>query len=268
MTAIPSDALLQVLGGVYQGHHVDVEPAVPVLRAALQAPEEGYFSQRLDVQVFPLARADNGSGLLAVSFSYDVPCAQAMRSLGAKYHPKARAWQVNRPRSAVDQLLQVLWAVAGVDPDYVFVHEKPVLLEDLAEGGRSASPLIVPAASPDRSEGGAGDTEQGGGFITAELDDAQQFEIDEGALASLAVSEDLRDYQVQGVRHLAGQSGACLGDDMGLGKTRQCVVAARLIAGQGRVLVLCPASLRINWMREIQAVFPHCGGGTGGRNAA
>jgi len=43
---------------------------------------------------------------------------------------------------------------------------------------------------------------------------------------------------------------------MGLGKSRQAVVASRIAAGRGRILVVCPASLRINWTREIQGVFP------------
>lgn len=43
---------------------------------------------------------------------------------------------------------------------------------------------------------------------------------------------------------------------MGLGKSRQSVVAACLAAGEGRVLILCPASLRINWEREIRMVYP------------
>lgn len=34
------------------------------------------------------------------------------------------------------------------------------------------------------------------------------------------------------------------------------MVVTRLIAGEGRVLILCPASLRINWERKIHAVYP------------
>lgn len=45
------------------------------------------------------------------------------------------------------------------------------------------------------------------------------------------------------------------GDDMGLGKSRQAVVASHLAAGEGKVLIVCPASLRINWEREILAVL-------------
>lgn len=58
------------------------------------------------------------------------------------------------------------------------------------------------------------------------------------------------------MRHLLGATGGLLADDMGLGKSRQAVVAAHLAAGEGRILIVCPASLRINWLREILAVLP------------
>jgi len=66
----------------------------------------------------------------------------------------------------------------------------------------------------------------------------------------------LYDFQVGGVRHLLSYSSALLADDMGLGKTRQAVVAAHMVSGEGVVLVVCPANLRINWQREVHAVDP------------
>jgi SWI/SNF-related matrix-associated actin-dependent regulator 1 of chromatin subfamily A len=43
---------------------------------------------------------------------------------------------------------------------------------------------------------------------------------------------------------------------MGLGKTRQAIVAMNEAAPQGAVLVVCPASLKLNWRREIRLVDP------------
>jgi SWI/SNF-related matrix-associated actin-dependent regulator 1 of chromatin subfamily A len=42
---------------------------------------------------------------------------------------------------------------------------------------------------------------------------------------------------------------------MGLGKTRQAIMAAREGGARG-VLIVCPASLKINWKREINSVYP------------
>ncbi len=48
------------------------------------------------------------------------------------------------------------------------------------------------------------------------------------------------------------ERGALLADDMGLGKTRQAIIAAHEGSPEGRILVVCPASLKLNWEREIR----------------
>ena len=62
-------------------------------------------------------------------------------------------------------------------------------------------------------------------------------------------------YQSDGVAFLAGNGRALLADDMGLGKTLQAIAAAvwlKTHAGAERTLVLCPASLKQQWAREIE----------------
>ena len=61
-------------------------------------------------------------------------------------------------------------------------------------------------------------------------------------------------FQLLGVLFLAFTERALLGDDMGLGKTVQALGAAHLLREQrgiGRVLVICPASVKRQWAREI-----------------
>ena len=61
-------------------------------------------------------------------------------------------------------------------------------------------------------------------------------------------------YQVEGVLHLAFGERALLADDMGLGKTVQAIAACALLRelhGVGRVLVVCPASLKAEWEEQI-----------------
>ena len=63
-------------------------------------------------------------------------------------------------------------------------------------------------------------------------------------------------HQTSGVAFLLSRRRAILADDMGLGKTRTAIVAAREEAPDGPFLVICPASVKLNWRREIQLVEP------------
>lgn len=238
----------------FAGRFFDFDGIEAVLRAA-QAPQADFFTQLLDVQLMPLAAgpADTGAaGGFALTCLYDHFVVRAMRALGGRFHRHAAAWEV---RADAPAILAALREHAGVAPEFVFVHERAVVLEDLVAAPKGELSITVPAASPPRGSGEAQE-DLGSGFLSVLATPSAAEPVDEVELARLAEVAGLRDYQVAGVRHLARQTGACLGDDMGLGKSRQTVVAARLVAGQGRVLVVCPASLRINWEREIRAVFP------------
>lgn len=58
-------------------------------------------------------------------------------------------------------------------------------------------------------------------------------------------------FQRHGVRELLRRGSALLADEMGLGKTCQAVVAANASPGVSTALVICPATVKINWAREI-----------------
>lgn len=61
----------------------------------------------------------------------------------------------------------------------------------------------------------------------------------------------LRDYQTVGVEFLMQHLGALLADDMGIGKTVQAIIAINAL-GAIKVLIICPASVKINWKRELE----------------
>ena len=63
-------------------------------------------------------------------------------------------------------------------------------------------------------------------------------------------------HQADGVVFLISKGRAILADDMGLGKTRQAIVGMQVAAPEGGILVVCPASLKLNWRREIRLVDP------------
>jgi len=68
---------------------------------------------------------------------------------------------------------------------------------------------------------------------------------------AVQLAEGLFPHQVEGVAFLLGRKRAILADDMGLGKTRQAIVALQHAAPQGPVFIVCPASVKRNWAREI-----------------
>jgi SWI/SNF-related matrix-associated actin-dependent regulator 1 of chromatin subfamily A len=58
-------------------------------------------------------------------------------------------------------------------------------------------------------------------------------------------------HQKEAIEKLAGSKRFILADDMGLGKTTSTIIAA-IETGAKRILIICPASLKINWQREIE----------------
>jgi SWI/SNF-related matrix-associated actin-dependent regulator 1 of chromatin subfamily A len=58
-------------------------------------------------------------------------------------------------------------------------------------------------------------------------------------------------HQKEAIQKLVENKKFILGDDMGLGKTTSTIIAA-LETGAKKILIICPATLKINWKREIE----------------
>jgi len=59
------------------------------------------------------------------------------------------------------------------------------------------------------------------------------------------------EHQKEAIQKLVENKKFILADDMGLGKTTSTIIAA-LESGSKKVLIICPATLKINWKREIE----------------
>lgn len=79
-----------------------------------------------------------------------------------------------------------------------------------------------------------------------------QLATDRQRYESIRAAASLYEHQDVGCRWLIEQRHAILADDMGLGKTREALVAAKALGY--RIFVVAPSGLRVNWLREAEAV--------------
>jgi len=79
--------------------------------------------------------------------------------------------------------------------------------------------------------------------------------IEAEKLDTSLIKATLRKYQIFGGKFALTQNRVILGDEMGLGKTMQAlmVLSQRKSQGAERFLVVCPASVLVNWAREIES---------------
>lgn len=92
------------------------------------------------------------------------------------------------------------------------------------------------------------------------LEAAEQAKTDEAIAASKATDADIvipapagldyLPYQRAGIAYAAAHESVLIGDEMGLGKTIQAIGLWNADPTLAKVLVVCPASLRLNWQRE------------------
>jgi superfamily II DNA or RNA helicase len=88
------------------------------------------------------------------------------------------------------------------------------------------------------------------GFLPADIaEQVRVFPLDRSLLKT-----SLRGYQAFGAKFALVQERVILGDEMGLGKTIESLAAMCHLAAKGAThfLVVCPASVVINWTREVE----------------
>lgn len=78
-------------------------------------------------------------------------------------------------------------------------------------------------------------------------------EVNKQDIKEAGLKCELRNYQKWGVKYILNQKKVLLGDEMGLGKTIQAIASMVSLynEGQNKFLVVCPASVIINWYKEV-----------------
>ena len=243
------DALRAKLGGPIQETG---EQFAAVINEAATTPVRSAFVHGVTATIYPI-----GDTAVALVCTFHAGVVSIARNMGGRYLPSMRAWKFADTSAAT--LKNNLVLELGIPEDRIGVFEghfdivddqfSPVKFNEIG--------ITIEGEFPERDgTSEAPDDEASEVYLsTTEPLAASLLSADE--IDAAMVRYQLYDFQRDGVRHLASKTSALLADDMGLGKSRQAVVAADILtAGLHKVLIACPASLIVNWTREIRMILP------------
>jgi len=168
---------------------------------------------------------------MLIQFPYNADAVEAIKELPArKWNPAERGWEIP------DFLASA--AAVKLEPFY----------PDIADALRSHVASVTVEARRDISNAQSGE----------EVSDRNAQRILEKIKKELKLPLNLFPYQEVGVAFIELSKGkALIGDDMGLGKTAQSLAWLALHKEKRPVIVICPASVKVNWSREIDKWIPN-----------
>ena len=132
--------------------------------------------------------------------------------------------------------------------DYYYAEQKLTALDSLRDFERNAAAYY---ALLEKFAGSA----KANPLIYSSIPAQLAATIDESPLELREFKGTLRSYQAFGAKYILFERKVLLGDEMGLGKTVQAIAAMCDIYAldpQSLFLVICPASVLINWCREVK----------------
>lgn len=157
----------------------------------------------------------------------------------------------------ISPLQQTYYSVMGMDGGAIWMDfgrrsaeyyaRLDQFLDEIAEEARAAGrPVQIPRVPA------------GSDMLPTEIAD----QVEEYVLDTTGLKATLRNYQNFGSKYMLAQQRVLLGDEMGLGKTVQAIGAMNHLYASGarHFLVVAPASVLVNWTREVAKfsdITPH-----------
>lgn len=229
-----------------------------MLQFTLENQDPAAFLSEISGSVYPMQ--DGGA---AVTFSeYHSGVVGVCRSLRGRFFRAMKAWCFSGVTAAMLQNNLMTAFPLGAHQIEIMPGEYDVLEDGMLKPRpKDAVGLAMEncAQSP-RGDKTAEDVDNG--VLLAVTTPLQPTSFAGKDLSSILSKYSLyRPYQPEGICHLLSLNSALLADDMGLGKTRQSVVAGEILLSYGnpnkmKAVVAAPASLVLNWKKEIEMVAP------------
>ena len=168
---------------------------------------------------------------MLIQFPYNAEAVEAIKELPArKWNPAERGWEIPEFLASA--------AAVKLEPFY----------PDIADALRSHVSSITVEARRDISDAQS----------DKDVTDRNAQRILHRVQKELKLPLKLFPYQEVGVTFIELSKGkALIGDDMGLGKTDQSLAWLTLHKEKRPVIVICPASVKVNWGREIDKWIPN-----------
>jgi SNF2 family DNA or RNA helicase len=162
---------------------------------------------------------------IAFATEYEEPAVELVRKLpGIRWDPLRRVWEIRYPKSP-EAINEFRLSVERIMLCAVWPKPEAVLAAIDAHAAR----------------------------VLERIESSRAASADVDAIPELA--HDLRPFQRAAVAYARGKDGVLVADEMGLGKT---VEALAILADKVLfpVVIVCPASLRLNWAREAAKWLP------------
>lgn len=222
-----------------------------IIDAASASPVKSAFVHGLKGVVYQVA-----DGSVALVCTYHSGVVSIARNMSGRYLPAMKAWKFTGTTAHTVKNNIVLELDVGEDQVEVFDGVVDIVDDQFSPVKFNEVGITIGGDFPESSQGKEEEEGDGEVYLSMTAPLARSPLTAEEIEAALA-RYSLYEFQKDGVRHLAGNTSALLADDMGLGKTRQATVAADIVTrSTGKILVACPASLIVNWTREIRMIAP------------